>query len=477
MNTLLVANFLGWRLLGLSGIQLVPIATALIYGEPVLPYLASAIAALVCGLPIVFSVRPTDRRMRTREGFLAVTTAWVLASVFGSLPYEFTGTLDPVDALFESVAGFTTTGSTVMTDIEAAPRALLLWRALTQWLGGMGIILFAVAVMPLLGVGGMQLFRAEVPGPIADKLTPRIADTARRLWLIYVGFTGVEWIMLMLAGVSPYEALCHAFTTMPTGGFSTRSLSVGGFESALVEWIIIVFMALAGVNFVLHYRLLTGRIGAVFADSEMRYYVLMIVGVTGVVAWVLHDAGETIPIRVAMFQVLSMLTGTGYATADFEAWPSLALLILLQLMILGGMAGSTTGGVKSLRVLIGMRALANVFDRLGHRSAVGRPVRYAGKRVPDRVLAGIWAFLTAYFTIIAVVALIVAAAGYDIVTSVSAALSSVGNIGPGLGAIGPFDNFAHFPVAVKFTLCTAMIAGRLELFTLLILFHPRFWKY
>jgi trk system potassium uptake protein TrkH len=414
--------------------------------------------------------------MRTREGFLVVTTAWVLASVFGSLPYEFTGTLPPVDALFESVAGFTTTGSTMMTDIEGAPRSLLLWRALTQWLGGMGIILFAVALMPLLGVGGMQLFKAEVPGPIADKLTPRVADTARRLWLIYVGFTAIEWILLMGAGLTSYDALCHAFTTMPTGGFSTRNMSIGGFESALVEWIIIVFMVLAGVNFVLHYRLLSGRIGAVFADAELRYYVLVIAGVTGVMAWVLSDAGEAVPIRVALFQVVAILTGTGYATADFERWPSLALLILMQLMILGGMAGSTTGGVKSLRVLIGMRALANVFDRLGHRAAVGHPVRYAGKRVPDRVLAGIWAFLTAYFVIVAVVALIVAAAGYDIVTAASAALTSVGNVGPGLGEIGPTDNFAHFPVAVKFTLCAAMIAGRLELFTLLILFHPEFWR-
>jgi trk system potassium uptake protein TrkH len=280
----------------------------------------------------------------------------------------------------------------------------------------------------------------------------------------------------MGAGLSPYEALCHAFTTMPTGGFSTRGGSIGSFDSALVEWIIIVFMVLASVNFVLHYRLLSGRIGTVFADAELRYYIMVIVGVTGVVAWTLSNAGEAVPIRVALFQVVSILSGTGYATADFERWPALALLLLLQLMILGGMAGSTSGGVKSLRILIGMRALANVFDRLGHRTAVGHPVRYAGKPVPDRVLSGIWAFLTAYFLIVAVVALIVAAAGYDIVTAISAALVSVGNVGPGLGDIGPFDSFAHFPVGVKFTLCAAMIAGRLEVFTVLILFHRDFWR-
>jgi len=476
VNVLLIANFLGWLLLGLSAIELIPVGAALILGEPALPYAASAITAFVCGLPIVLSVRPTDRHMRTRDGFLVVATAWVLASAFGSLPYDLTGTLGTVDALFESVSGFTTTGSTVMTDIDEAPLSLLLWRSITQWLGGMGIILFAVALMPLLGVGGMQLFKAEVPGPIADKLTPRIADTARRLWLIYVGLTGIEWILLMVAGLTPYEALCHALTTMSTGGFSTHNQSIGGFDSPLVEGIIIVFMVMAGVNFVLHYRLLTGRIGAVVADGELRYYVLLLAGATGVVAWVLSDAGVPGSIQVAVFQVVSIVTTTGYATAHFEGWPTLALLILLQLMILGGMAGSTSGGVKSLRILIGMRAVANVFDRLGHRAAIGHPVRYAGKPVPDRVLSGIWAFFTAYFMIVVVVALIVAAAGYDIVTALSAALTSVGNVGPGLGEIGPFDNFAHFPAAVKFALCAAMIAGRLELFTVLILFHPDFWR-
>jgi trk system potassium uptake protein TrkH len=388
----------------------------------------------------------------------------------------FTETLGGVDAIFESVAGFTTTGSTVMTQIEGAPRALLLWRSLTQWLGGMGIILFAVALMPLLGVGGMQLFKAEVPGPVADKLTPRVAVTARRLWLIYVGFTGVEWVLLVAAGMTRYEALCHSLTTMSTGGFSTLDGSIGGFESALIEWIIIVFMMLAGVNFVLHYRLLTGRISSVLRDAELRYYLLLLGGAALIVYWALVHTIELGSFRTALFQVVSITTTTGYTTVNFEGWPAIALLVLLQLMILGGMAGSTSGGVKSLRVLIGMKAVASVFNRLGHRTAVGHPVRYASKRVSDDVLAGIWAFFTAYFLIVAVVAFVVGAAGYDILTSLSAALTSVGNVGPGLGGIGPFDNFGHFPSAVKLTLCFAMIAGRLELFTILILFHRDFWR-
>jgi trk system potassium uptake protein TrkH len=340
----------------------------------------------------------------------------------------------------------------------------------------MGIILFAVALMPLLGVGGMQLFKAEVPGPVADKLTPRVAVTARRLWLIYVGFTGVEWVLLVAAGMTRYEALCHSLTTMSTGGFSTLDGSIGGFNSALIEWIIIVFMMLAGVNFVLHYRLLTGRISSVLRDAELRYYLLLLGGAAIVVYWALIRSMEPGSFRTALFQVVSITTTTGYTTVNFEGWPAIALLVLLQGMILGGMAGSTSGGVKSLRVLIGMKALSSVFNRLGHRTAVGHPVRYESKRVPDDVLAGVWAFFTAYFLIVAVVACVVGAAGYDILTSLSAALTSVGNVGPGLAEIGPFDNFAHFPSAVKLTLCFAMIAGRLELFTILILFHRDFWR-
>jgi trk system potassium uptake protein TrkH len=476
VNAPLIANVLGWLLVGISAIQLVPIAAAFSFGEPVLPYAASAIAACVVGLAIALGSHPENRRMRSRDGFLVVSAAWMTASAFGALPYLFTETLGVVDAIFESVAGFTTTGSTVMTQIEGAPRALLLWRSLTQWLGGMGIILFAVALMPLLGVGGMQLFKAEVPGPVADKLTPRVAVTARRLWLIYVGFTGVEWVLLVAAGMTGYEALCHSLTTMSTGGFSTLDGSIGGFESPLIEWIIIVFMMLAGVNFVLHYRLLTGRVGSVLRNAELHYYLILLVAAAVIVHLALVYAIELGGFRTALFQVVSITTTTGYTSVNFEGWPALALLVLLQAMILGGMAGSTSGGVKSLRVLIGIKAVSSLFDRLGHRTAVGHPVRYEGKRVPNDVLAGIWAFLTAYFVTAAIVACVVAAAGYDILTSLSAALTSVGNVGPGLGEIGPFDNFAHFPSAVKLTLCFAMIAGRLELFTILILFHRDFWR-
>jgi trk system potassium uptake protein TrkH len=451
VNALLVSNLIGWLLIGLGIVQLVPISAALVFGEPVLPYAASAVAALAFGLPVTLATRPTDRRMRTRDGFLVVGLGWLLASLFGSLPYDLTGVLSTSDAIFESASGFTTTGSTVMTNIEGAPRALLLWRSMTQWLGGMGIIVFAIAVMPLLGVGGMQLFKAEMPGPVAS---------------------------MVLAGVSSYEALCHSFTTLSTGGFSTRSGSIGAFQSPTIEWIIILFMAFGGINFVLHYQAITGRIVDVLRDTELRYYGIVLLSGAALVAWSLWAAGgDTEPIvRTALFQVVALTTTTGYATANFEVWPGLALLVLLQVMILGGMAGSTSGGVKSLRSLIGLRALSSAFVRQLHPQAVTKPVRFGGHRVRDDVLAGIWTFFTAYALLVLVVAGVVAGAGYDVLTAISAGLTSVGNVGPGLGAIGPFDNFAHLPTYVKLTLSVAMIAGRLEIFTILVLFLPDFWR-
>lgn len=477
MNTLLVANFLGWLLVGLGAVQLVPGVAALFFGEPALPYLASAAASGIAGGSIALSTRSDDTRLRAREGFFAVGVAWFLASAAGSLPYVLSGVLPPVDAFFEAVSGFTTTGSTVIADVEVLPRALLLWRAMTQWLGGVGIIVFAIALMPLLGVGGMQLFKAEVAGPEANKITPRLAETAKRLWYVYVGLTTLETALLMLAGMGFYDAICHAFTTVSTGGFSTRNASIGAWNSPFIEWIVIVFMLLGGINFALHYRMLTGNAREALRDDELRYFLLVVGGGTAVVAFALWPGhGESI-VRAALFQLASIVTTTGYATVDFETWPSLALIVLLQVMVLGAMTGSTSGGLKTLRTLIGLRALASVFVRQLHPQAVSRPVRYAGRRVPDDVLAGIWAFFTAYFLIAALVAALVAAAGYDLVTSLSASLTTLGNVGPGLGEIGPSEQFAHFPAAVKLLLAGAMLAGRLEIFTVLILFHPVFWRH
>jgi trk system potassium uptake protein TrkH len=305
-----------------------------------------------------------------------------------------------------------------------------------------------------------------------------VAETARRLWLIYLGLTASEALLLALAGMSPYDAICHALTSVSTGGFSTRNASIGAFGSPLIEWIVIVFMMTGGINFVLHYRLLTGQAREVIRDGEFRYFLIIIAGGASLIAFALWpvETGQDGTIRRALFQIVSITTTTGFATADFEAWPSLALLVLLPAMLLGAMAGSTSGGIKGLRTLIGLRVLASVFVRQIHPQAVSQPTRYAGKRVPDDVLAGIWAFITAYFLIAAVVAGIVAASGYDLITSLTAAATTLGNVGPGLGEIGPTNTFAHFPGHVKLVLSGAMIAGRLEIFTILIVFHPVFWR-
>ncbi len=477
MNRRFVVYLLGWLLLLDCAFLTLPLMTSLFYGESPEPWVAAIALAGVLGGLLVSLRRPDDRHIRPREGFLIVSGAWIAVSLVGALPYLLTGVLGPVDAFFESVSGFTTTGSTVIADVTGIPRALLLWRAMSQWLGGMGIILFTIAILPLLGIGGMQLFKAEVPGPVADKVRPRLATTARTLWMVYVGFTAAEWIALRLAGMTGYDALCHSFTTLATGGFSTRNTSVGEFGSPAIEWIIIFFMLLAGINFVLHFRLLTGRVNEVWRDSELRYFLGVIVVATVILVITTYEAGAHLAdtIRNAVFQTLSVLTTTGYASTDFEIWTTLPLLVLLCLMVLGGMSGSTGGGIKSLRALLAISSLRTTIHRLIHPHAV-RPVKYGGVVVSETVLSGIWAFLTAYLLIALLGTAVVAAHGYDLLTSISAGMTSIGNVGPGLGEVGAYDNFAHFPGLVKIVLAGCMLFGRLEIFTLLALFSREFWR-
>lgn len=478
MNRRFDLHLLGWFLLLLGGLLLLPLPVAVVFGEAPAPWLGSAAVAGLLGLGVAWATRTSRRRLHPKDGFLVVSGAWLLASVLGALPYVFSGALGPVDAVFETVSGFTTTGSTVVVDATALPRALLLWRAFTQWLGGMGIILFTIAILPLLGIGGMQLFRAEVPGPVDEKLHPRLAITARMLWGVYVGLTAAEWVGLRLLGVSSYEALCHAFTTMATGGFSTRNQSIGEFGSPAVEWLITLFMLLAGTNFVLHFRLLQGRVNDVLRDVELRWYLAIVAGGVLVLTANLHQAGAPLSdtVRVAAFQTVSIVSTTGYVTVDFERWPQLGQLVLLLLMLAGGMSGSTGGGPKSLRLVIAFTSLRAALHRAIHPRAVV-PVKYHGEVVDDEVVSGVWGFLLAYALIAIGAAGVVAAHGYDLPTSVSAALTAIGNVGPGLGDVGAYDNFSHCPGTVKLTLSFAMLVGRLEVFTVLALFSRRFWRH
>jgi len=474
VNLRLDLQILGWLVVGIGVFQLVPIAGAWIHRDPILPYVYSCAIALVYGLPTALGVQPDDRRMRTRDGFVVVTFGWLLASLFGALPYVFSNQLGALDAFFESASGFTTTGATVMTGLEHAPHGLLLWRALTQWLGGMGIIVFTIAVLPLLGIGGMQLFRAEVPGPVADKLTPRIADTARRLWMVYVGFTAAAYCAYRLAGMTPFDALCHALTTLSSGGFSTRDASLAAWSPA-AQWIAIAFMIAAGTNFALHYRLLVGRFGEVRRDVELRIYLGLLLVASAAVFWLNGGAGAPGALRDAIFQTVSIATTTGYVTADYEQWAPASRFLIFHLLLAGGMAGSTSGGIKTLRFLLGVRTLRAFVWRLTHPHAV-RGVRYAGRAVPEDVVAGVAIFILAYLAIGVFAGGFVAAHGYDPITAMSAAFSALGNVGPGLGEIGPSDTWAHFPPIVKAVLALCMLAGRLEIFTVLVILEPHFWK-
>lgn len=477
MNLRLDGFLLGCLLLLASAFLCVPAAAAVLFREAPGPYLAAIGLGVAAGSVLVLRLRPADRTVRPADGFLVVGGAWLAVSLLGAVPYVVAGVLGPVGAFFESVSGFTTTGSTVITDLESVPRALLLWRAMTQWVGGMGIILFTIAILPLLGIGGMQMFKAEVPGPVADKVQPRLASTARSLWGIYVGLTAAEWLALRLAGIGAYESLCHAFTTLATGGFSTRNGSVGEFGNPAAEWIIVLFMLLAGINFVIHFKVLTGRWREALTDAELRYFLGVAAGGTAVLTVCLYGRGESLveTVRAAAFGMVSILTTTGYVTWDFELWPQLALLVLLVAMVLGGMSGSTGGGIKSLRALLAFRSLGVALRRLLHPRAV-KPVKFGGAVVPESVLSGIWAFLTAYAVLALAGAAVLAAYGYDLLTSLSASLTALGNVGPGLGEVGAYDNFAHLPGPAKLVCAMLMLFGRLEVFTLLVLFLPSFWR-
>lgn len=468
---------LGWLLVVLAAAQLIPAAASLVWGEPVLPYLASAIAAAVFGLPIALGSQPTHDRLRVRDGFVLATGAWILAAVFGSLPYIASGTLGPLDAFFESVAGFTTTASSVVASVESIPRSLVLWRSMTQWIGGMGVLIVAVALLPFLGIGGMQLFSTDEARSIANAGRPRFSAAARRLFGTYLGLTALAFALLVLVGLSGYDALCHALTSVSTGGFSSRDGSVGSFDSPAVEWVIIVVMFLGATSFVLQYRVISGRSRGLLRDGELRYYAGAIAAASVLLCWAIAADGdaENAIARPAIFHAVSMLSGTGYHTVDYRDWSSFAQLLLLALMVLGGMSGSTTGGIKSLRMLVGMRTLRHSFTVLLHPHVVHR-VKYGGRTVPDEVAGAIWAFFTAYFLIVGATAVLVASAGFELETAISVAFSVTANVGPALGGVGPGGDYSGFPDYVKLGLSFCMLAGRLDIFTLFVLLQPKFWR-
>lgn len=437
-------------------------------------------ALLTVGIGIIFFVltrHPPD--LGTRDGFGVVGFGWTAMAAFGSLPFLFTGTCDNLtDAFFETMSGFTTTGATILTDIEIVPRGVLFWRSFIQWIGGMGIIVLSLAILPMLGVGGMQLYRAEAPGPSPDKLTPRIRQTAAYLWGVYATISGVEVVALYLAGMSWYDAVCHTFTTMATGGFSTRNASVASFESAGIEWIITFFMILAGTNFALHYRAFRRPL-AYFRDLEWRTYVLLLAGgtfVTTLALWGRTDYGFGDALRSAAFQIVSMTTTTGFGTDDYEQWAPALRWLVFSLMFVGGCAGSTAGSMKVVRHLIlakaGLRELAVMAN-----PRVVRPVMLGrGRRVDSETVRNVLGFAVLYMGILVAGTLVLSLFNFDLETALSAAATSLTNVGPGLGDVGPTDNFAWMPGAAKWVLAFLMLLGRLEVYTILALFLPQTWK-
>ncbi|NNF98069.1 MAG: TrkH family potassium uptake protein [Desulfobacteraceae bacterium] len=414
-----------------------------------------------------------------REGMAIVAVGWTIIGLFGALPFYFS---DPafsfVDAVFESVSGFTTTGASILTDIESHSKSLLLWRSFIQWLGGMGIIVLSIAILPFLGVGGLQLYKAEVPSPVPDKLRPRIRDTAVILWKVYALLTFLELILLKIGGMSLYDALNHALTTLPTGGFSTRNTSVAHFNSLYHDVVIILFMVFAGINFSLHYQLLKGKPLTFWRDSECRFFIGAIVLLTALITFDVHNAVyETVgqAVRYASFQVVSIITTTGFATADYEKWPAMSQLILLFCMFLGASAGSTGGGMKCLRIMLCFKYCYKEVFSLIHPHAVTH-VKLGGKPVPDDVMRSILGFLALYIGLFAISALILAGIGVDFVTSLGAIAAAIGNIGPGFGLVGPVDNYAHIPQMGKWLLVWCMLLGRLEIYTFIILLVPEFYR-
>jgi len=480
MNLAVLFRVLGALGVFLAAVLLLPLPLSVADGDGAhRGFLGASAVALAGGAVGIFSTRRARPELSHREGFAVVTLGWVLFGVLGALPYYFSGAIPAlVDAVFESFSGFTTTGSTILTDIEALPRSLLLWRALTHWLGGMGIIVLSLAILPMLGVGGMQLFRAEVPGPTADRLSPRIQDTAKLLWGVYVGITAVEVVLLMLGGMDWFDAACHAFATLATGGFSTRNASVGAFGSAYIDYVITLFMFLAGVNFALHYALLSGNAHKVLRNEELRVYTGIAVVATAILVvanW--GDVYENFAdnLRYSLFQAVAILTTTGFGTADYELWPMLCQVLLVLLMFVGGSAGSTGGGLKVSRLLLIVKHAGVQVWSLLHPRGVRR-VKLDGRAVPDVILQGILGLFALYLVVVGGGALGMAALGVEPVTAVAAVIACVGNIGPGLGSVGPTENFAHLPQAAKLLLSFCMLLGRLEIFTVIAVFFPSAWR-
>ena len=472
---------------GLS--MLIPTVISWSFSEPDLSgHLQSMIICIVVGIPFWLITR-RSRALNSKDGFAIVSFAWLIVAFAGSLPFYLSGTIPNfTDAWFEAMSGVTTTGATIIGNpttlpnlpngIESMPHGILFWRSFLQWIGGMGIIVFTIAILPLLGVGGVQLFKAEVPGPVADKIRPRVKETAKILWMVYVGFTFLQFLLLGFAGMPWFDSICHAFTTMPTGGFSTQNASIAAYSNPLIHYIIIFFMFIAGVNFTLHFRAITGNFKSYFKDYEFKVYFFILFFATTFIFFNISYSESDLShntFQISLFQSLALMTGTGYANANYELWPFFSQLLLFFIMFFGAMGGSTSGGMKIARVILLIKYAASETRRMLHSRAI-IPIRIGDRTISDDVIRNTLGFFLIYLSFFMITALVLTALNFDFLSSLSAAASAIGNVGPAFGAFGPTDNYALLHPIGKWMMTFCMLLGRLEIFTIMVLFSRTFWR-
>ena len=460
--------------------MLIPLAVAFAYGEVgvYVPFLIPILSCISLGIIFYFIGKNQKIKLSIRSGFAIVAIFWICASFLGSLPIYLSGFAKSfTDAFFESVSGFSTTGATIFSDVEILPRSINLWRCQMHWLGGMGIVVLTVALMPILGVGGFKLIKAETTGPEKDKITPKITVTAKILWIIYVSFTAAQTILLMFAGMDFVDALSHAFSTLGTGGFSTKNSSIGFYNSDAIQWICTAFMIFSAVNFSLYFKLFTGNAKELITNTEFKAFLGILFTSIFIVTLAILPQYQNFftSFRYSAFHVASIMSTTGFATQNYLEWVSLAQIILFFLMFVGGSSGSTSGGVKVIRWVILAKQSTNETLKMLHPHGIFS-IRINGRAGRNDVVYNVSAFFFLYALLVLITTIITSIGGSDILTSFTASLSVVGNIGPGFGKIGPMDNFAQFAPAIKWWYCFAMLAGRLELYTMIIFFNKAFWK-
>ncbi len=488
MNVKTILNILSALLTIMGLTMLFPAFVSWLYNESdVSAFLFSASVTIFFGLPIWFLTRK-NRKLRNRDGFTIVTFSWIITAFAGALPFYYSGSIPTfTDAFFESMSGVTTTGASIIGNIQTMPHlengieslshGILFWRSFLQWVGGMGIILFTIAILPLLGVGGVQLFKAEVPGPVTDKIRPRVRETAKLLWIVYLGITVVETILLGIAGMGWFDAICHSFTTMPTGGFSTRNASIEAYNNGVIEYIIIIFMIIAGTNFSLHFRAISGNLNSYKIDKEFKAYFFFILYITIIIFLCIGINGDLNEenFRSSLFQTVSILTTTGFSSADYELWPYFVQSLLLCLMFIGGMGGSTGGGMKIIRIYVLFKYMAHSTQRMLHSKAI-IPIRIGDRYISEDVIKNTLGFFLFYVSIFVFTTLALTLMNVNLESAIGAAASAIGNIGPGLADFGPSDNYALLPSFGKWLLSFCMLLGRLEIFTIMVIFSNVFWK-